>query len=222
MFDTRIRKGRTEKRMAICWYFYRFDYAAYTVFRPALRSATTPAAFATLADCPDTLEIVEELLHRDITVETAKHKFVLAKCLLGDPMPIDTSFARFVAGLARRKGFEDAADVLSELIEGGKNRETWLAGDSGISGYLKPEELVLLECLHDGVPKRNRLGATGSPERRRAAQRGGILGAGANFARQLIVPLSAEDDMLIELCELLNASNAHHDGIIVISADAFR
>lgn len=137
-------------------------------------------------------------------------------------MPIDTGFARFVAGLARRKGFEDAADVLSELIEGGKNREAWLAGDSGITGYLKPEELKLLHCLHDSQPMRSRLGATGNPERRRLVARGGLLGAGADFARQLIVPISADDEILLDLCALLKTADSHHDGLIVISADAFR
>ena len=52
--------------MEVRWRFYRFDYARYLELRPALRSATTPDAFAALADSPETQAIADALLENAI------------------------------------------------------------------------------------------------------------------------------------------------------------
>src|SRR5205085_10873083 len=93
--------------------------------RPLLRAATVPDAFLTLADGPEGEAIAAGVSEGTMTLEEARNAVVLMVCCPGDPLPVDTSFPRFLAALARRRGAEHAAETLSSLVGGGKAVEPW-------------------------------------------------------------------------------------------------
>src|SRR4051812_32303171 len=109
--------------MEDCWQFYRFDYIRYQTLRPALRSATTPAAFAVLAEDPETEAITNALMDGTISLHEARSAFVQAVCCLGDPLNLDSGLPRSITALARWRETEDAADILAELLTSRKNME---------------------------------------------------------------------------------------------------
>ncbi|MCS6775099.1 MAG: hypothetical protein RMJ43_16090 [Chloroherpetonaceae bacterium] len=139
--------------MSVRWWFYRFDHARYVLLRPALRSATSPAALAAIADSPEVCALAEALQEQRLSLLQARRAFVRMTCCVGDPVPVDAHFARVVSAMGRRRGAEDAAELLAELLAGQKNREPWLGTGPGLQGFLTAEETVRLARSYPGMPR---------------------------------------------------------------------
>ena len=195
------------------WHFYRFDYARYLALRPALRSASTPEAFAAIADTPETQAIVALLENEEISREEARHAWLQAVCCPGDAVPLDKGFPRFVAALGRRRGAEDAAQVLCDLAAGGKNIEAWLLPSYGLVGLLTPDETAALAdyCR----PLRGRRGVGSGKKRRR---HGGLIGAVSAFFRSLFDRSPQAEEMLPLLLEWVDEAVQRGEGIAVFLA----
>lgn len=191
--------------MEASWHFYRFDYERYLALRPALRSATTPAAFAALAQEAAAQAVVEALSDNAVTLPEARQLFVQAVCCLGDPLILDRGFPRFVGTLARYPGAEDAAQLLGEILAGKKNMEPWLLPATGLIGFLKPEETVMLHDSYRAFARRVRF------------RRGGLLGAATNFFRRLLDRAPREDEILRPLGERIKEAAERNEGLAVIS-----
>ena len=78
------------------WNVYCFDYARYLELRPRLRSAATADAFAVLAEGPEGEAIAQAVLEQTLTPEEARNALVIALCCVGDPLPLDATFPRFL------------------------------------------------------------------------------------------------------------------------------
>lgn len=203
--------------MGGCWYFYRFDYARYTEMRPTLRAATSPTTFATLAVGAETQAIVDALMEGEMSLLSARQAFVQAVCCLGEPLLFDRGLPRFVAVLARRRGAEDAAELLGEMLAGGKNLEPWLMPPAGLLGFLKPEETLELQRSYATLSRKGRLGvAKGAQPRRR--RRGGLIGRLLGFGRRLFNSDPEADEMLLPLAELIAEAVTNGEGIAVVAA----
>ncbi|HZO91374.1 MAG TPA: hypothetical protein VFB38_23830 [Chthonomonadaceae bacterium] len=202
--------------MAVCWYFYRFDYARYLALRPALRSATQPAAFAAIAEGAETEAIVTSLEEGTLTLSEARNAFVQAVCCLGDPLILERGLPRFVAALRRRRGAEDAAELLGELLTGGKNMETWLLPASGLIGFLTPEETQMLRNYYATVPRRGSL--RWGTARRRGVRRGGLVGACVGFVARLFDRGPQLEEMLPLLGDLIEEAANASEGLAVVAA----
>jgi hypothetical protein len=198
------------------WYFYRFDYGRYLALRPALRSATTPAAFGALAVGQETEELATALLADEITLPEARNAFIQAVCCVGDPLNLDAGLSRFVTALGRRSGSEDAAELLGEMLTGGRNMEAWLLPASGLAGFLTPEETQALLLSYRARPSRGRLRrTTGQGKRRR---RGGLVGVCVGFVSRLLDRGPQWDDMYHLLGNLIEEAARHGEGIAVVAA----
>ena len=195
------------------WHFYRFDFARYLQLRPALRSASTPEAFAAIADAPETQSLAALLESEEISREEARHAWLRAVCCLGDALLLDTGFPRFVAALGRRRGAEDAAQILCDLAAGGKNIEAWLLPSYGLVGLLTPDETAALaaHCR----PLRGKMGMRVGKRRRR---RGGLLGALSAFFRSLFDRSPRTEEMMPLLLELIDNAAERGEGIAVFLA----
>lgn len=199
--------------MSVCWQFYRFDHVRYLELRPSLRSATTPAAFAAIADTPETCALADALLDDEITLAEARRAFVETVCCLGDPLLLDAHFARFVSDLGRVRGAEEAAELLGELLAGNKHLEPWLRPAHGFSGFLTPDETTRLAHAYVVVAKRGRVGSRGKRRRRR----GGLLGACVDFARRLLDRRPLDDEILRLLGELITEAQQNGEGVAVLT-----
>lgn len=200
-----------------CYSFYRFDHARFVALRPALRSATTPAAFAALAETPETEALVTALLEDAITVQEARSAFVQEVCCLGDPLSLGKGLPRFVAALARRRGAEDAAELLGELLAGKRNREPWFSLTSGLIGFLTPEETQALHRSYSAFALQGRLRMPSAGKRRRA-RRGGLVGACVGFFSHLLDRDPKLDDMQQLLGDLIEEAACNGEGIAAIVA----
>jgi hypothetical protein len=198
--------------MEVRWRFYRFDYARYLELRPALRSATTPVAFAALADGPETQAIVDALLENAISLTEARQTFVQVACCPGDPLPLDKGFPRLVGALARKRGAEDAAELLAEMAAGGKNLEAWLLPATDLIGFLTPEETAR---LHQSYAVLSRGGLRMGQARR--VRRGGLLGGMTGFLRNLFDRGLQTQEMLPLLGSLIEEAVENGEGIAVIA-----
>src|SRR5436853_6049754 len=83
------------------WNLYRFDYLRYVDVRPRLRSAKEPAAFASLADQPETDAIVEALIEGDIDPTSARQAFLITLCCIAEPLPCPKEFPRVLRRLRK-------------------------------------------------------------------------------------------------------------------------
>ncbi len=200
--------------MTDSWRFYRFDYARYLALRPALRSATTPAAFAALSDSLETDRITDAVQNDEITAQEARHGWLIAACCVGTPLEIGSGLARIVANLGRRRGAEDAAETLAELAAGGKNLEAWLLPSFGLVGFLTPEETQKLAADYALAAKSFR---PRSVKKKRRVRRGGLLGFLRNFLRRLFASGLQTDELASVLGELLEEAAQDHAGIAVVS-----
>lgn len=199
--------------MEVCWLFYRFDYDRYLAMRPALRSATTPPAFAVLAIGPETEAIVDALVDGKATLLEAREAFVRSLCCLGDPLPFDKGFPRILAALGRYPGAVEAAELLGEMVAGGKNMEPWFYPAPGLVGLLTPEETAALHHSFARVAGQGHLIA--GKRKRRRKRRGGLIGACAGFLR-LLLDLDPEPDEMVDLLgELIDDAARRGQGIAV-------
>jgi hypothetical protein len=198
--------------MEVRWRFYRFAYMRYLELRPALRSATTPDAFAALADSPETQAIVDALLENAISLTEARQAFVQATCCPGDALPLDSGFPRFVGALARKRGAEDAAELLTEMAAGGKNLEAWLLPAAGLIGFLTPEETMRLYQSYAVLSRGSLAGQA------RRVRRGGLLGGMTGFLRILFDRGPQMQEMLPLLGSLIEEAVENGEGIAVIAA----
>jgi hypothetical protein len=201
--------------MGVSWYFYRFDYERYVEVRPALRSATRPGAFSAISETPEMQTIVESLSDGLITPSQARHGFVESLCCLGDPLPFDRGFPRFIAAMARRSSAADAAELLGSMVAGGKNMEAWLLPASGLVGFLTPPETVRLQEAYASLRRRGRLGSGRHGKRLR---HGGLVGAIVGFGRSLLDRGPQPDEMLRQLGDLIDEAVEDGDGIAVVAA----
>jgi hypothetical protein len=198
--------------MEVRWRFYRFDYRRYLELRPALRAATTPEAFAALADSPETQAIVDALLEDAISLAEARQAFVQAACCPGDPLPLDSGFPRFVGALARRRGAEEAAELLTEMAAGGKNLEAWLLPAAGLIGFLTPEETARLYRSYAVLSRRGLgMGQAGR------ARRGGLLGGVTGFLRSLFDRGPQMQEMLPLLGSLIEEAVENGEGLAAVA-----
>lgn len=197
--------------MKVRWHFYRFDHARYVTLRPALRSATTPEAFANLAVDTETEEIVEALLAGEISLAAGREAFVQALCCVGDPLPFDSGLPRFVTALGKRKGGEEATELLAEMLAGGKNLEPWLKPSTGLVGFLTPEETVRLYDSYAILLRRGHIRGG------RGKRHGGALRACIGFMRRLFDRDPDSDEMLLPLGELLREAVTRQEGLVAIT-----
>ena len=205
--------------MADSWRFYRFDYAQYLELCPALRSVNTPAEFAALVDSADVENlaaadaIASAALNGEITIQEARHHWIMATCCAGQPLEAEGNFARLVAALGRRRGMEDAAETLAELAAGGKNLDSWLLPSFGLLGFLTPQETEKLAAECDRIPKSARLRSG----KKRRGRRGGLFGFVRNFLRRLLNVNPQTDELLPLIHALLNEAAENGEGIAVVS-----
>ena len=201
------------------WNVYCFDYARYLELRPRLRSALTADAFLALAEGPEGEAIAQAVLEETLTPEEARNALVTALCCVGDPLPLDATFPRFLAALARRNGAEDAAEALGALVSGGKPVEAWLNAPDGVLGWLTPDETRAL--YHSYAPLTGRRGRSmarvGRASRRRV-RRGGLVGAVTSFVRHLFNSGPQPDDLLRLLGYLIEEANKQNYGLAVTPA----
>jgi hypothetical protein len=195
------------------WRLYRFDYTRYLELRPSLRSATTPAAFAAIADSPETCAIADALFEDEITLTDARRAFIETACCVGEPLVLDRNFARFVSAIGHRRGAEDAAELLSELLAGSKNLEPWMLPAVGLIGFLTPQETTLLSRSYAVVARRGRLGRRGKRRRR-----GGLLGVCVGFLRRLFDRDLPDDEMLLLLGDQIAEAEERGEGLAVVAA----
>lgn len=205
--------------MQVSWNFYRFDYARFLMLRPLLRAASMPEAFAAFGEGAEVEVIAEAVAEQSLTLEEARNALILVLCCEGDPLPVDASFPRFVAALSRRRGAEDAAEMLGGLVSGGKHVEAWMAAEDGITGLLTPDETMqLYAACQPLLSRRGRsLSQVGGRQGRRT-RRGGLVGACINFARHLFNLGPLPDDLLLLLGMLLKESQANEQGIAITIA----
>ena len=192
--------------------FYRFDYGRYLALRPALRSATTAEALAAIADDAETQAIAEAAQREEITLDEARHGWILATCCIGEGLPFDGAFARFVSVLGRKRGAEDAAETLCELAAGGKNMEGWLLPSYGLMGLLTPQETSALALAYAPLAKAGRL-RTGKI---RTARRGGLFGFVKTFFRRLFDSSPQMEEMVPLVAELLDEAARNGEGIAAV------
>lgn len=197
--------------MAETWRFYRFDYTQYLEIRPALRSVTTPAALAALSDSEVTDVIADAAQNGEITVQEARHDWLIAACCIGPPLTLDSAFTRFVAALGRRRGAEEAAETLTELAAGGKNIEAWLMPSFGLIGFLTPTETEKLAVNCAALSKLGRLRSG----KKRKVRRGGLFGFVRNFLRRLFDAGPQTDELLPLINALLNEAARNGEGVAV-------
>ena len=205
------------------WNVYCFDYARYLELRPRLRAAATADAFASLfasfSEEPEGEAIAQAVLDQTLTLEEARNALALALCCVGDPLPLDATFPRFLAALARRNGAEDAAEALGALVSGGKPVDAWLASPDGIVGWLIPDET---QALYSGLApllgKRGRSMARVGRTSRRRVRRGGLVGTLVSFVRHLFNSGPQPDDLLRLLGYLLADAQAGGYGLAVTPA----
>ena len=195
--------------MGTCWNVYRFDYARYLRLRPLLRSATTAAAFDALTDGADTEEVVAALANGEIAPSEARQAFLEALCCAGEPLPLDRGFPRLVMALGRRREGEEASELLSELLAGGKNLESWLLPPSGLVGFLTPQETTELALSFERLARRGSVPRllTGSARRR------GLMFHTQRLFRLLLDRDSQGDEMLSPLMELLAEAAENDEGL---------
>ncbi len=212
--------------MQPCWNFYVFDYARYLILRPLLRVADTPDAFVSLLDRPEAdgidyavaealVQVVEEAT---ISLEQARNAFVFVACCISEPLPVEATFPRFVAALARRGGAEDAAETLGALVSGGRPFEDWMRDPQGLIGWLTPEETgILARDCKPLLEKRGRsMASVGRGGRR--VRRGGLLGGCVRFVRHLFNSGPLPDDVLRLLGRLLQEAHSENYGLAVTAA----
>lgn len=212
--------------MQPCWNFYVFDYARYLALRPLLRAANTPDAFAALLDRPEAEGIdnaggdalVQAVADASLSLEQARNAFVHAVCCVGEPLPIEATFPRFVAALARRGGAEDAAETLGALVSGGRPFEDWMRDPQGLIGWLTPEETgILARDCKPLLEKRGRsMASVGKGGRR--IRRGGLVGGCVRFVRHLFNSGPLPDDVLRLLGRLLQEAHSEDYGLAVTAA----
>ena len=204
------------------WHLYRFDYAKYQTLRPLLRAATMPDAFAALSEGPQGDAIAEAVAEGTLTLECARNVLVSTLCCLDDPLPVDASFPRFLAVLGRRRGAEDAAEMLGALVSGERPVEDWLRDPQGLIGWLTPEETQALYSSYTsllGANGRNRrsLGSIGRIPKR-PVRRGGLLGALMCFVRNLFDAGPPPDDLVFLLGRQLQEAKVQNQGLAVCRA----
>ena len=205
--------------MQVSWNFYRFDYAQFLILRPLLRATTAPEAFAAFGEDTEMETIAEAVAEQSLTPEEARNALLLTLCCDGDPLPIDASFPRFLAALARRKGAEGAAELLGDLVSGGKGVEAWMAADDGITGLLTPDETAQLYTMFQPLlTRRGRSLSSVGGKKGRRMRRGGLAGACVSFVRHLFNLGPLPDDLLPLLGRLLQEAQANGQGIAITIA----
>ena len=201
------------------WNVYCFDYARYLELRPRLRAAATADAFAALSEGPEGEAIAQAVLEQTLAPEEARNALVLALCCAGDPLPLDATFPRFLAALARRNGAEDAAETLGALVSGGKPVEAWLNAPDGIFGWITPEETqALYRSYSPLIGRRGRSMARVGRASARRVRRGGLVGVVVSFIRHLFNSGPQPDDLLRLLGHLLADAYAQNYGLAVTPA----
>lgn len=198
--------------MEVAWYVYRFDYARFLEVRPALRIAVTPDDFAALVRSAEDEAVLDAVVEGDLSVYQARQAFLHADCCLGEPLNIDRSFAREVMTMTRRRGAEDAGEMLSELLGGGKNMERWLGEPELLLGFLTPDQTsTLLSALGRIVRRSGQSARSG-----RSAVLRPIAAAGA-FLRLLLDRQMRSEDTLQLLAAAADAALERGTGIAVIA-----
>ena len=197
----------------ITWNLYRFDYLRYVEMRPILRAAKEPAAFASLADQPETDAIVEALIEGDIDAVGARQAFLIASCCIGESLPCPSDFPRILRRLRRDIKTEAGIELLSDAIAGARNMDTWLLPKGQLAGFLTPVET---EAVLDAYRLAKTRRSPGRPPKRTRARRGGLLPGIATFLRRLFDRGLAADELYRLLGELLEEAVDNDEGIAVV------
>jgi len=197
--------------MRVQWRFTRFDYERYLEMRPILRAATTPEEFAPLITSPEEEAVVDALNDNEISPVEARQAFVELACCLGEPLPFEGGFLHLLTVLARRRGAEDAAELLTEMLAGGKNLEPWLLPAPGLVGLLTPNETALLQTAFAAMGRNAPLSGRG-----RRRRRGGLLARCGRFLRRLLDRGPGTDEMYRLLFDLVDEAARNGEGLAVI------
>jgi hypothetical protein len=195
--------------MDVRWYCYRFGYAEYVRLRPALRAAATAGALEAVAPGPEVEAIAEALLAGEIALGEARAALVQACCCFGEPLPFDAGLPRIVSTFERIDGMEEAAQLLTGLLSGGRNMEPWLRPSAGLTGFLTPQETSALYVAF--VSWRGR-----TYRRRRGG--GGLLPALGGLIRNLLGGGPQPEETLRLLGHLLDDAVRHDAGIAAVAA----
>ena len=200
--------------MRVRWAFYRFDHARYAELRSRLRGATSYEDFQALSDNKETRSILDELQNQEIHVEEVRAAFIQILCCLGEPLSVDRSFARSISLLARDEDTEEGRELLSALLSGGKNMEAWMLPSATLSGFLTPEEAVVLyaACVPQAKPRQR----SGQRPKRRRRPVGGLVGACMRFFRLLLDRGPLIEEMVELLLKLLETAVRRGEGLAVV------
>jgi hypothetical protein len=200
--------------MAVVWNLYRFDYSRYVQARPHLRKAQDPAAFAALAEGPETDALVEALIEGDVDIVAARHAFLIAYCCVGEPLPCTRRFPRILKQLRQDVRTEAGTEMLADAFAAGKNLESWLLPDAELVGFLTPPEAKVVLDAYRLAETRQRLTRQ---SRSRRIRRGGLLQVFSTFFRRLFDRGLAADETYRLLGELLEDAVGNDQGIAVVS-----
>lgn len=196
------------------WNLYRFDHYRFVQVRPQLRSAADPAAFAALAEGPETDAIVEALIEGDVDIAGARQDVLIALCCVGEPLPCPKRFPRILQRMRHDVRTEEGTEMLTDAIAGARNLDTWLRPPGKLAGFLTPDETSAVYQAYWTADSRGR-----PPHRKtdRPMRRGGLLSAIATFFRRLFDRGLATDEVYRLLGELLEEAVANGQGIAVIT-----
>jgi hypothetical protein len=220
--------------MDVAWYCYRFDYDRFLRLRPMLRAAATPAALAALtqgfetdfrlqargdangdAMNVDTMveAIVDSLDEGDATLSEARAALVCHLCCRGEPLPFDNGLPRAIAGLQRASGMEEAGELLSAMLTGGRNMEPWMIPSAGLAGFLTPQEASALYVSLVAW----RAQAYSRRHTRAGRPVGGLFAAGARLMRHLLNLGPLPEETLRLVGQLLHEAASQQEGIAAVA-----
>lgn len=201
--------------MRTCWNLYRFDYARYLEMRPHLRPACLPEEFLAFLPGPEGEALAVAVDEERLALEAARNAVVQWLCCVADPLPIDSGFPRFLALMARHRGGEEAGELLSDLVSGGRGTEEWLHDPGGMMGLLTPEETQVLYVACGVLLGKSGTSAARRRTSRRGPPRGGLLNVCARFLRNIFLSTPRHEDLLFLLEAYLKSAVVNGQGLAV-------
>ncbi len=200
--------------MDAVWNLYRFNHYRFVQIRPLLRSAADPAAFAALAEGPETEAIVEALIEGELDIVGARQDISITLCCVGEPLPCPRHFPRILQQMRDDVRTEEGTEMLSDAIAGARNLESWLRPPGKLAGLLTPDETKTVYEAYWTAEGRRRL-----PRRKRAkpVRRGGLLVAIDTFFRRLFDRGLAAHEVYRLLGQLLEEAVENGQGIAVVT-----
>ena len=193
--------------MASTWLITRFDYRRYVSIRPLVRPARDAAAFHKAAFDSSTEAIARSVEEGALSPADARAAFVQSACCVGQPLTFDGGLPRLVIELGRMDGGDQASEILESVVAGAHNLENWLGAGSGLLGFLKPDEVRLLNDAFALCPSvSNAAFRTG----------GGVLSHLLGFTRRMVDKRPEWHEMLVPLSEFITDAVQREDGIAVL------